>query len=157
MEQTYLEIIGTIERLHRQFLEVVKHELDRMGVEDINNIQTLILFNIGRDEVTVGELTARGYYLGSNVSYNLKKMVESGYLEQKRSTHDRRSVRVSASQKGRDLCVQVADMYKRHVERLPEENIGQEDLRTATETLKGLGRFWIEEAREVSAVVPSPR
>ena len=98
--QDYLEVIRLIERLHRQFLEVVKTELDLAGVEDINNIQALILFNIGQDEMTVGELTNRGYYLGSNVSYNVRKMVENGYLIQERSTHDRRSIRVRLSDKG---------------------------------------------------------
>ena len=80
MKDSYLEAIKLIERLHRQFLEVVKTELDRNGIEDINNVQALILFNIGSDELTVGELTNRGYYLGSNVSYNVRKMVENGYL-----------------------------------------------------------------------------
>ena len=79
MKETYFETIRLIERLHRQFLEVVKVELDRTGVVDINNIQALILSNIGKKELTVGELTNRGYYLGSNVSYNVKKMVEHGY------------------------------------------------------------------------------
>ena len=90
----YLQSIHLIERLHRQFLEVVKNELDRHGMQDINNIQAVILYNIGEDELTVGELTNRGYYLGSNVSYNVRKMVENGYLIQERSAHDRRSIRV---------------------------------------------------------------
>src|SRR3546814_5884749 len=89
----YLSSINLIERLHRQFLEVVKGELDRLGVQDINNVQALILYNIADDELTVGELTNRGYYLGSNVSYNVKKMVENDDLIQERSTHDRRSIR----------------------------------------------------------------
>ena len=93
VKEVYFEPIRLIARLHRQFLEVVKVELDRTGMADINNIQALILSNIGKEELTVGELTNRGYYLGSNVSYNVKKMVENGYLEQERSLHDRRSVR----------------------------------------------------------------
>ena len=97
VKETYFETIRLIERLHRQFLEVVKGELDRLGIEDINNVQALILSNVGREELTVGELTNRGYYLGSNVSYNVKKMVENGYLVQERSTHDRRSIRVRVS------------------------------------------------------------
>ena len=97
VKETYCETIRLIERLHRQFLEVVKGELDRIGIEDINNVQALILSNVGREEMTVGELTNRGYYLGSNVSYNVKKMVENGYLVQERSTHDRRSIRVRVS------------------------------------------------------------
>ena len=90
MKQSYLETIRLIERLHRRFLDVIKTELDRLGIEDINNVQSLILSNISSEQLTVGELTARGYYLGSNVSYNVKKLVENGYLNQERSPHDRR-------------------------------------------------------------------
>jgi DNA-binding MarR family transcriptional regulator len=79
-----LSAVNLIERLHHQFLEVVKGELVRLGVQDISNVQAIILFNIAAEEVTVGELTHRGYYLGSNVSYNLKKMVEHDYLIQER-------------------------------------------------------------------------
>ena len=100
MQHPYFECITLVERLHRQFLDVLKIELERAGIQDINNVQSLILYNIGQDELTVGELTARGYYLGSNVSYNLKKMVENGYLVQERSVHDRRSIRVKLSEKG---------------------------------------------------------
>lgn len=99
MKQSYLETIRLIERLHRRFLDVIKTELDRLGVEDINNVQTLILFNINEEQLTVGELTARGYYLGSNVSYNVKKLVENGYLQQERSPHDRRMTRVRLSER----------------------------------------------------------
>ena len=99
----YYESIQLIERLHRHFLDVLKVELDKQHIQDINNVQSMILFNIGNDDLTVGELTIRGYYLGSNVSYNVKKMVENGYLEQERSVHDKRSVRVKLSEKGMNL------------------------------------------------------
>lgn len=144
MEKAYLEVIGLIERLHRQFLEVVKAELDRLGVQDINNVQALILYNVSEEEVTVGELTYRGYYLGSNVSYNLKKMVESGYLEQERSTHDRRTVRVRLSDKGRELRAKIAEMYDRHAADLTKGPLTDAKLTAATEALWGLGRFWNE-------------
>ena len=99
MKAAYLEAVALVERLHRHFLEVVKVEMDRLGVRDINNVQALILYNIGNEELTVGELTQRGYYLGSNVSYNLKKLVESGYIHHERSDVDRRSVHVSLTEK----------------------------------------------------------
>src|ERR1700692_3331448 len=99
----YVQVISLVERLHRQFLEVVKLEIEGLGIHDINNIQGLILYNIGDAEMTVGELTLRGCYLGSNVSYNVKKMVENDYLVQERSEHDRRSIHVRLSEKGRKL------------------------------------------------------
>ena len=99
----YYEAIQLIERLHRHFLDVLKVELDRKNIQDINNVQSMILFNIGDEEMTVGELTIRGYYLGSNVSYNVKKMVENDYLVQERSVHDKRSIRVRLSDKGKEL------------------------------------------------------
>src|ERR1700751_6251424 len=103
MNNLYLEAISLVERLHRQFLEVVKLELEGLGIHDINNVQAMMLFNIGEAEMTVGELTLRGCYLGSNVSYNVKNMVEQGYLVQQRSVHDRRSVHVRLTAKGKML------------------------------------------------------
>src|SRR5215472_4781203 len=100
MTNAYLEVISLIERLHRNFLEVVKLELEGLAIGDINNVQARMLYNIGDAEMTFGELTLRGCYLGSNVSYNVKKMVENGYLTQERSRHDRRSVRVRLTEKG---------------------------------------------------------
>jgi DNA-binding MarR family transcriptional regulator len=138
----YLEAIRLIERLHRQFLEVVKTELDRQGIEDINNVQALILFNISEDELTVGELTNRGYYLGSNVSYNVRKMVENGYLTQERSAHDRRSIRIRLSTKGLDLCKRVAAMFDTHAGAIQEASLKEDDLKLASANYRELERFW---------------
>ena len=142
MKETYCETIRLIERLHRQFLEVVKGELDRIGIEDINNVQALILSNVGREELTVGELTNRGYYLGSNVSYNVKKMVENGYLVQERSTHDRRSIRVRVSDKGLTLCDHVETLHRRHIANLPGTEFTPESLEVVNQSLRALERFW---------------
>src|SRR5215467_14290954 len=118
MNSAYLEVISLIERLHRHFLEVVKLELGELGIHDINNVQGLMLFNIGEAEMTVGELTLRGCYLGSNVSYNVKKMVENGYLMQQRSLHDRRSIHVHLTEKGCELRDSLTAMHQRHLEML---------------------------------------
>ena len=138
----YYETIHLIERLHRHSLDVLKVELDKQGVQDINNVQTLILYNIGEDDLTVGELTMRGYYLGSNVSYNVKKMVENGYLIQERSIHDRRSVRVRLSDKGTALRDKIKTMFERHVRSLQQIGMGPEDMSVTNETLTRLERFW---------------
>ena len=143
MNNGYLEVISLVERLHRHFLEVVKLELDGLGIHDINNVQGLMLFNIGDAEMTVGELTLRGCYLGSNVSYNVKKMVENGYLEQERSVHDRRSIHVKLTDKGRALRDQLSGMHRRHIEMLSQTAIGEDDLQNVIVTLKQLERFWI--------------
>lgn len=142
MRHSYYESILLIERLHRHFLEVLKTELDRLGIQDINNVQSLILYNIGEEEMTVGELTARGYYLGSNVSYNVKKMVENGYLGQERSPHDRRSVRVRLSAKGLDLRNKISVMFERQVGALDKAGFNAEELTRINETLHKLERFW---------------
>src|SRR5690348_2520378 len=142
MDAAYLDVIALVERLHRQFLEVVKLELDSQGVHDINNVQAMILFNIGDLEMTVGELTLRGCYLGSNVSYNVKKMVEAGYLIQERSLHDRRSVRVRLTDKGHELRKKITVMHQRHVGALLKGPLKKEDLVAAGGTLRRLDRFW---------------
>src|ERR1043165_4495999 len=143
MKNAYLEVISLVERLHRHFLEVVKLELDGLQVHDINNVQGLMLFNIGDAEMTVGELTLRGCYLGSNVSYNVKKMVENGYLVQERSVPARRSIHVKLTDKGRALRDQLSGMPRRHVEMLSQTAINEEDLQNVIVTLRRLERFWI--------------
>jgi DNA-binding MarR family transcriptional regulator len=141
----YYESINLIERLHRQFMDVLKVELERANVLDINNVQSLILHNIGSDELTVGELTVRGYYLGSNVSYNVKKMVENNYLVQERSIHDKRSVRIKLSEKGRKLNEAIARLYKKHEDRLAGAGIPNSKLEGMNQALRDLEIFWGEQ------------
>mgnify|MGYP003573755010 CR=1 FL=1 len=157
MKDQYLVTIRLIERLHRRFLDVIKTELDRLGIEDINNVQTLILSNINEDQLTVaylsmmshindqltvGELTIRGYYLGSNVSYNVKKLVENGYLIQERSSHDRRMTRVRLSDKGLELTAKIDQLYERNAEAVAEGIVSQEQLTELNNVLNGLERYW---------------
>jgi DNA-binding MarR family transcriptional regulator len=143
MISAYLETISLIERLHRHFLEVVKLELEGLGIHDINNIQGMMLFNIGDAEMTVGELTLRGCYLGSNVSYNVKKMVENGYLLQQRSLHDRRSIHVRLTDKGSRLRDRLSTMHQRHADILGQAAVAVGDLDALCVTLRRLERFWI--------------
>jgi DNA-binding MarR family transcriptional regulator len=154
---SYLEFVRSLERVHRQFLEVVKAELDKIGIQDINNVQTLILFNIGLDELTIGELINRGYYLGSNVSYNVRKMVENDYLEQQRSVHDRRSVRVRLTHKGKDLFTQFRDIFAAHADRLANAHLKESEVRQAVDTLHKAEKFWggIIEYNLYNPVTPS--
>ncbi len=138
----YFDAIQLIERLHRYFLDVVKVELDRKGLQDINNVQAMILYNIGTDDMTVGELTLRGYYLGSNVSYNVKKMTENGYIEQNRSKHDKRSIRVKLTDKGLDLYRALEEMFARHDKQIEVTDLTPERLTEVNKTMKMLERFW---------------
>src|SRR5438128_9290744 len=143
MNNAYLEVISLVERLHRHFLEVVKLEREGLGIHDMNNVQGMMLFNIGDAEMTVGELTLRGCYLGSNVSYNVKKMVENGYLSQQRSLHDRRSIHVRLTEKGIRLRDSLTVMHRRHAEMLSQAALSAEDLQATGVTLRRLERFWI--------------
>jgi DNA-binding MarR family transcriptional regulator len=142
VRHAYYEAVLLVERVHRHFLEVIKSDLDRAGIQDINNIQALILYNIGSDEMTVGELTARGYYLGSNVSYNVKKMAENQYLLQERSPHDRRSVRIKLSPKGLALHKNLDESLEKQIAALGTAKITPEELGQASDTLRKLERFW---------------
>jgi DNA-binding MarR family transcriptional regulator len=142
----YLESLTLVERLHRRLLDVIKDEFDRAGRSDVNSVQALLLFNIGDAELTAGELRTRGYYLGSNVSYNLKKLVEMGYIHHQRSRMDRRSVRVSLTDKGRDVANVVARLYDRHMRSIDQVGgIGTEDFRQLNRSLQRLERFWTDQ------------
>lgn len=145
MKQEYLNLILSIERLHRRFLDVIKSKLDRAGVEEINNIQTLILYNIGDSVLTIGELTNRGYYLGSNVSYNLKKLVESGFVMQERSSHDKRSVKIKLSEKGMQLTRIIDELIIDHITRISGFGINIQEMEYAFTVLKKLEVFWTDQ------------
>jgi DNA-binding MarR family transcriptional regulator len=143
MRVLYLESLQLVERLHRRLLDVIKDEFDRTGRSDINAIQALLLFNIGESELTAGELRTRGYYLGSNVSYNLKKLVELGFISHQRSRVDRRSVRVALTPKGEEVAAVVARLYDRHVNSIEVVGgIKAEEFQVMNRSLQRLDRFW---------------
>ena len=144
----YLQALRLIERLHRLLLDVIKDEFDRQGGSDINSVQALLLYNIGEGELTAGELKTRGYYLGSNVSYNLKKLVDMGYIHYKRSDIDKRSVRVSLTDKGKSACEIVQKLYRRQLSSI--EAVGQvnnDDVKGLNKALVRLERFWSDQIR----------
>lgn len=139
----YLEALQLVERLHRRLLDVIKDEFERNGRSDINAIQALLLFNIGNSELTAGELRTRGYYLGSNVSYNLKKLVDLGFINHQRSRIDRRSVRISLTPKGQDIAEIVAGLYDRHIGSIEQVGgINVDEFRAMNKALLRLDRFW---------------
>ena len=140
----YLVSLKLIERLHRLLLDVIKDEFERLGRADVNSVQALLLYNIGDAELTAGELTSRGYYLGSNVSYNVKKMTEPGYLNQQRSSHDRRAVRVSLTEKGLELSNMLEEMFDRHAEAVAA-TVEIDELTDANAGLRNIERFWLQQ------------
>jgi DNA-binding MarR family transcriptional regulator len=144
----YLSALRLVERLHRQLLDVIKDELDRNGRSDVNSVQALLIFNIGEDELTAGELRTRGHYLGSNVSYNLKKLVEAGYISHERSDTDRRSVRVKLTTEGIKLCELLSHLFQRHLASLaPVARIDVDTLKDINTSLIRLERFWEDHIR----------
>lgn len=144
MSQAYFEIIRLIERLHRHFLDVLRTELRRLGIEDINAVQALLLYNIGENEVVIRDLKDRGYYQGSNVSYNIKALTEYGYLTQERSPHDRRSVRLKLTQKGLDLCNAVRKLQDDLGTALGADPATEQTLSTTVDTMLRLERTWTD-------------
>ena len=144
----YLDALTLVERLHRRLLDVIKDEFDRRGRADINSVQALLLYNIGDKELTAGELRTRGYYLGSNVSYNLKKLVESGYIHHERSDVDRRSVHVSLTEKGSEIREVVAKLFERHLDSIEAVgNVTGQDFEDLNVSLRRLERFWLDQVR----------
>jgi DNA-binding MarR family transcriptional regulator len=146
----YLESLALVERLHRLLLDVIKDEFERLGLLEINSVQALLLFNIGENEVTAGELKSRGYYQGSNVSYNLKKLVELGYMHHQRSELDRRSVRVKLTEKGRRVRAVLSELFSRHAEVLLKKSVlDAEGMEDVNRSLKRLERFWTDQIRYI--------
>ncbi|WP_439156297.1 MarR family winged helix-turn-helix transcriptional regulator [Yoonia sp.] len=147
---SYLDALTLVERLHRLLLDVIKDEFERVGLLEINAVQALLLFNVGDNEVTAGELKSRGYYQGSNVSYNLKKLVDMGYMHHQRSEIDRRSVRVRLTEKGRGVRDMVARLFATHADGLVERGVlNQAGIEDITAALRRVERYWTEQIRYI--------
>ena len=139
----YLESLTLVERLHRRLLDVIKDEFERRGRDDVNSVQALLLYNIGDAELSASELRTRGYYLGSNVSYNVKKLVDLGFINHQRSRIDRRSVRISLTETGQEIAETVAKLYERHIGSIQKVGgIGEGEFNQMNKLLQRLDRFW---------------
>ncbi len=148
--QSYLEVLTLVERLHRLLLDVIKDEFERLGVLEINAVQALLLFNVGDNEVTAGELKTRGYYQGSNVSYNLKKLVDLGYMHHQRCEIDRRSVRVRLTAKGCEVRDIVARLFEGHAEGLQGRDVlSLAGITEITHALRRVERYWSDQIRYI--------
>jgi DNA-binding MarR family transcriptional regulator len=146
IKHRYLEALTLIERLHRRLLDVIKDDFERTGEKEVNPVQALLLFNISDAELTAGELKTRGHYQGSNVSYNLKKLVEAGYVNHERSSADKRSVRISLTQKGREIRERVDSMYNRQLQAIEEVvGISAEEFERINKALTRLERYWTDQ------------
>ncbi len=142
MKALYFESITLIERLHHLFLDVLKTELDRLRIFDINNVQGFILYNVGKNEMTVGEISNRGYYLGSNVSYNLKKLVENGYFIQEKAKHDKRASKIRLSDKGLKLYDTIDKIFMQQASNLKYNGIVDQNLTETLKLLRKLESYW---------------
>ena len=150
VQPLYLEALTLVERLHRRLLDVIKDEFDRRGRSDINSVQALLLYNIGDKELTAGELRTRGYYLGSNVSYNLKKLVECGYMHHQKCEIDRRAVRVRLTERGRNIRTIIAQLFQRHASGiLSREVLGSMRLEDINASLRRMERYWSDQIRYI--------
>ncbi|MEB8387277.1 winged helix DNA-binding protein [Rhodobacteraceae bacterium KMM 6894] len=146
----YLDALALVERLHRLLLDVIKDEFERVGVLEINAVQALLLFNIGDNEVTAGELKTRGYYQGSNVSYNLKKLVEMDYMHHQRCEIDRRSVRVRLTPKGREIRDVISRLFGRHAVGLQDKGVlGMDGIDQIASSLRRVERYWTDQIRYI--------
>jgi DNA-binding MarR family transcriptional regulator len=146
VKHRYVEALTLIERLHRRLLDVIKDEFERQGDPEVNAVQALLLFNIGDAELTAGELKTRGHYQGSNVSYNLKKLVEAGYVNHERSTSDKRSVRVRLTPRGQDIRKKIDALYNRQILSITDvAGLSIEEFDRLNKALARLERFWTDQ------------
>lgn len=147
------ELPRQIERMHRRFLDVVRLELGRVGVRDISPVQVMMLSNIGGETISVRDLIERGYYLGSNASYNLKQLTEGGYVEREASTRDRRSAMLKVTKKGKDVLDALNELEIQWAEPILREDTGT-SIQTTHDMLRKLERCWSDAVRfaEPSAI-----
>jgi DNA-binding MarR family transcriptional regulator len=144
----YVEAIALVERLDKRLVEMIKDEFERRGRHDVNPVQALLLYKIGDAQLRASELLSRGCYMGSNVSYNLKKLVEQGMVLHQQSKTDKRGVMVSLTPMGKEVAAAVEQLYERQMESLEKvSGINLDDFNTIISAMKRLDRFWSDQIR----------
>jgi len=143
----YLELTRLIERLHRRYLDVLRTELKRAGIRDLTGVQALLLSNIGDEEIAIRDLIERGYYQGSNVSYNIRKLTDLGYIDQERAAHDKRSVIIQLTDKGRQVVVLIDELENKNSHAFTEKLGDSNNLEATSKTLQRLERMWADYIR----------
>ena len=136
-----------IERMHRRYLDVVRIELARRGFNDLSPVQALMLGTIGGDDISVRDLIERGYYLGSNASYNIKSLVDGGYILRTASARDRRSATLKLTAKGRSILDALAKLNLAMAEPFLQNDQESRDLALAGHVLRRLERRWTDAIR----------
>jgi len=154
MKKEYLEFTRLVERLHRRFLDLLRAELNRLGIRDINSVQALLLANIGDEQIAIRDLVERGYYQGSNVSYNIKKLAEMGYLEQERSAHDRRSVSIRLTEKALNVVGRIRELEQKIANQLDQQDFGSDEIEMICQALRRVERTWTDYVHYGRAYTP---
>lgn len=146
MTADYIKLVRLVDRAHRQFMELVQVELTkRLQEPAITPVQAMILMNLADQEMTVGEFTQRGCYLGTKISHHLDKMLESGHIERRKSDNDKRLILVRATEKGRLLQDRLSAAFAAHAERMTRQTSLQDDrLPELVSSLSAARDFWAE-------------
>jgi DNA-binding MarR family transcriptional regulator len=140
----YCELTSILDRLHRRYLDVVRLELEGIGVRDVNPAQALLLTMVGEGDVPLRDIMQRGGYTASTATYMIKKLVEYGYLEQARAAHDRRTMRLRLTRTGKRIADHLMLLNSRHADYVGAEDGLEAEIADTTRTLRRLDRAWGE-------------
>jgi DNA-binding MarR family transcriptional regulator len=143
----HLDLARYVERAHRRYLDLLRAEMTRLGIDDVSPAQVLMMFTIGEGELSVRDLLERGNYLGSNASYNLKRLWEAGYIVRESSSRDRRSAYISLTAKGHSLCETIRAVDRSYQDLLVRNADEQRDLETTISTLRRVEIMFITAMR----------
>lgn len=145
-KELFVESIALLEHLHQKLHDMLHFVLEGAGVTDLTPVQALLIYNLGEHEIMTGELRTRGFYLGSNVSYNLKKLVSLGYIAQEKHAHDKRSIRVSLTARGHKVRKIMSELYDAQIQKMIEDcPLEFEDLRASAKVMDVWNQFWAKE------------
>ncbi|WP_236042555.1 MarR family winged helix-turn-helix transcriptional regulator [Roseibium aggregatum] len=150
---SHFELVRVIERMYRRYLDRLRVDLSRIGADDISPSHAMLLFTIGDDDLSVRDLMDRGHYLGSNASYSLKQLVQSGYVDRSASARDRRSARIRLTDKGKQLCKAITSADEVNQNQIVRS---EQDRRALEETISMLRRLEVVWATDIQQHTTRP-
>ena len=108
----YIEAIHLCEKITQDFEELSQNILYSSGIEDLNATQAILLYKISlyKGNISPKEIGSKRYYNGTNVTYNLNKLKNKGYLEEKKSDIDKRKKNINITKKS-DKIISLFDSH----------------------------------------------
>lgn len=137
----FAQMLQSVEILHRRFPDVTAKEHNRRD-NALSAEQALILCHASERPISLWQLQALGQFEGTNLTYNIAKLTEGGYVKLSRPQWDKRSSLIELTEQGRQVSQVILCTLDIHADSLSGIGITTQELTLLTRALMDIHHLW---------------